>query len=213
MRRQIHQSRSRPKARKLSPWTFKAAAGLIAVFRLPNFFFFVGSKLTLCLQVLDAFPLRPLPLRPSRGRQARVASGRAVEPAQAPHETDVPCCLQPTACSTPPPGGTRLVSGDGGVGPASTTPVLANVPITLNWKDAGIVVLLECEADAYLFEDLIYGFQLKEQTSWQIHKTRRFEKSIYPEVWFVRDWPAVPLREVPQRDHELELRRDRKTPL
>jgi hypothetical protein len=77
----------------------------------------------------------------------------------------------------------------------STIPVLANVPIALNWKDAGIVVWLECEADAYLFEDLICGFQLKEQTSWQIQKTRRFDKSIYPEVWFVRDWPAVPLRE------------------
>jgi hypothetical protein len=77
----------------------------------------------------------------------------------------------------------------------STTPVLANVPISLNWKDVGIVVWLECEADVYLFEDLICGFQLKEQTSWQIQKTRRFEKSIYPEVWFIRDWPALPLRE------------------
>jgi len=77
----------------------------------------------------------------------------------------------------------------------STAPVLVNVPIALNWKDAGIVVWLECEADAYLFEGLICGFQLKEQISWQIQKTRRFEKSIYPEVWFFRDWPAIPLRE------------------
>jgi hypothetical protein len=76
-----------------------------------------------------------------------------------------------------------------------TTPVFANVPIALNWKDTGLVVWVECEADAYLFEDLICGFQLKEQTSWRIQKTRRFDKSIYPEVWFVRDWPAVPLRE------------------
>ena len=77
----------------------------------------------------------------------------------------------------------------------STTPVLVNVPIALNWKDVGIVVWLECEADAYLFEGLICGVQLKEQISWQIQKTRRFQKSIYPEVWFVRDWPAVPVRE------------------
>jgi hypothetical protein len=76
----------------------------------------------------------------------------------------------------------------------STAPVLVNVPITLNWKDAGIVVWLECEADAYLFEGLICGFQLKVQISWQIQKTHRFEKSIYPEVWFFRDWPAIPVR-------------------
>jgi hypothetical protein len=62
-------------------------------------------------------------------------------------------------------GETWLVSGGGGVGPG------------------------------YFFEDLIGGFQLKEQTSWRFQKTRRFEKSINPEVWFVRDWPAVPLRE------------------
>jgi hypothetical protein len=77
----------------------------------------------------------------------------------------------------------------------STTPVLANVPIALNWKDVGIVIWLECEAVAYLFEDLICGLQLNEQTSWQIQKTRRFDKSIYPELWFVREWPAIPLRE------------------
>ena len=67
--------------------------------------------------------------------------------------------------------------------------------MALNWKDAGIMVSLECEADADFFEHPICGFHLKEQTSWQIQKTRRFDKSIYPEVWFVRDWPAVPLRE------------------
>lgn len=77
----------------------------------------------------------------------------------------------------------------------STTPVLASVPLALNWKDAGIVVWLECEAETYLFEDLVCGFQLKEHISWQIQKTGRLDKSIYPEVWFFRDWPAVPIRE------------------
>jgi hypothetical protein len=77
----------------------------------------------------------------------------------------------------------------------STNAVLTNIPIALNWKDKGIVVWLECEAEAYLFDDLICGFQLKEQISWRIQKTRRFEKSIYPEVWFFRDWPALPVRE------------------
>lgn len=77
----------------------------------------------------------------------------------------------------------------------STTVVLANVPIALNWKDTGIVVWVECEAKAYLFEDLMCGFQLKEQTSWRIQKAHRFDKSIYPEVWFFRDWPVLPIRE------------------
>src|SRR5207302_5110310 len=62
-------------------------------------------------------------------------------------------------------------------------------------NDTGIVVWLECEAAAYVFEDLMCGFQLKEQTSWRIQKTRRFDKSIYPEVWFFQDWPAFPIRE------------------
>ena len=77
----------------------------------------------------------------------------------------------------------------------STTPVLVNVPVALNWKATGIVVWLECEAAAYLFRGLVCGFQLKRQISWRIQKTRRFEKSIYPELWFHRDWPALPLRE------------------
>ena len=77
----------------------------------------------------------------------------------------------------------------------STTAVLANLPIAMNRKDTGIVVWLECEAEAYVFEDLICGFQLKEQTSWRIQKARRFDKSIYPEAWFFQDWPALPIRE------------------
>jgi hypothetical protein len=100
-----------------------------------------------------------------------------------------------------------------------TTAVLANIPIALNWKDTGIVVWLECEATAYVFEDLICGFQLKEQTSWRIQKTRRFDKSIYPEVWFFQDWPALPIREglsgisnwtyagIAQRPFEAKIRR------
>ena len=59
---------------------------------------------------------RPPPLRPSCGRQARVASVRAVEPARAPHKTGMACCFQPTACSTPPPvkRGWCLVTGGAG---------------------------------------------------------------------------------------------------
>ena len=89
------------------------------------------------------------------------------------------------------------------VGPAADLPiaeipteaVIAAVPIGLNWKNIGIVVWLECEADAFLWQDAICGIRLKKHLSWQIQKTRRFEKSIYPEMWFCKDWPAVPLRE------------------
>jgi hypothetical protein len=89
------------------------------------------------------------------------------------------------------------------VGPAADLPiaeiptesVVAIVPIGLNWQDVGIVVWLECEADAFFWEDAICGIRLKKHLSWQIRKTERFEKSIYPEMWFRKDWPAVPLRE------------------
>lgn len=89
------------------------------------------------------------------------------------------------------------------IGPAADQPldqlsvdtVLAKVPLVLNWKDIGIVVWLECEAEAYLFDDKICGFRLTKQISWRIQKTHRFDKSIYPEVWLFRDWPAIPIRE------------------
>lgn len=89
------------------------------------------------------------------------------------------------------------------VGPAADVPiaeiptesVIASVPIGLNWKNVGIVVWLECEADAFLWQGAICGIRLKKHLSWQIQKTRRFDKSIYPEMWFRKDWPAVPLRE------------------
>ena len=89
------------------------------------------------------------------------------------------------------------------VGPAAdhaiddvpTEAVIATVPIGLNWKDVGLVVWLECEADVFLWEDKICGIRLKQHLSWRLAKAKRFVKSIYPEIWFRKDWPAVPLRE------------------
>jgi len=89
------------------------------------------------------------------------------------------------------------------VGPAAdlpveqvpTRPVRATVPIGLNWKDTGLVIWLDCEADAFLWKDRICGIRLKSQTSWRVQKEPRFQKSIYPEMWFAADWPAIPLQE------------------
>jgi hypothetical protein len=89
------------------------------------------------------------------------------------------------------------------VGPAAelpldqipTIPVSARVPIALNWKDSGFAIWVDCDADAYLQDDRICGIRLKNHTGWRIQKTSRFDKSIYPELWFAKDWPAVPLRE------------------
>ena len=89
------------------------------------------------------------------------------------------------------------------VGPAAdhplyevpTEPAIATVPICMNWKGVGIVIWLECQADVFLWEESVCGIRLKEHSSWRIEKTNRFEKSIYPEMWFRKDWPAVPLRE------------------
>lgn len=89
------------------------------------------------------------------------------------------------------------------VGPAAdhaiddvpTETVIATVPIGLNWKNMGLVIWLECEAEVFLWEQKICGIRLKQHLSWRLQKARRFEKSIYPEIWFRKDWPAVPLRE------------------
>ena len=89
------------------------------------------------------------------------------------------------------------------VGPAADLPVdqiptilvSARVPIALNWKDTGFVIWIDCDADAYLQDNCICGIRLKNHTTWRIQKTSRFKKSVYPEMWFAKDWPAVPLRE------------------
>jgi hypothetical protein len=40
-------------------------------------------------------------------------------------------------------------------------------------------------------EVLFCGTRLKQQRRWKIEKTIRNGKSIYPELWIEKDWPAV----------------------
>jgi hypothetical protein len=66
--------------------------------------------------------------------------------------------------------------------------------------------------------------RLKGASVRRIEKTKRFEKSIYPEMWFREDWAADPLREglsgistwkydgVPRHRFEVIVRRTRKGP-
>ncbi len=85
------------------------------------------------------------------------------------------------------------------VGPAAdlpvdeipTAPILISVPLVLNWKDTGIVLWAECDGEGFLHEGLLCGLRIKQQRSWKIKKTKRYHKSIYPEMWIAKDWPAV----------------------
>jgi hypothetical protein len=74
-----------------------------------------------------------------------------------------------------------------------TAAIEISVPIVLNWKDMGIVLWVECEGEAYLNESWVCGVHLKRQTTWRIEKTKRFEKSVYPELWIAKEWPAIPI--------------------
>ena len=87
------------------------------------------------------------------------------------------------------------------VGPAAslpleqvpTSPITISVPLGLNWKDTGIVIWVEGDADAFLHEGLVCGIRLGKQRGWRIEKTKRIKKSIYPELWVTKGWPAIPI--------------------
>ncbi|MGA8025650.1 MAG: hypothetical protein WB992_00790 [Bryobacteraceae bacterium] len=70
-------------------------------------------------------------------------------------------------------------------------PISISVPLVINWMDTGIVIWLECDGEARLHEGLICGVRLDQQRSWRIEKTKRFQKSVYPELWIVKEWPAI----------------------
>jgi hypothetical protein len=87
------------------------------------------------------------------------------------------------------------------VGPAAdlpieqvpTSPIFISVPLVLNWKDTGIVIWAECDGEGFFHEGLLCGVRLKQQRSWKIEKTKRHQKSVYPELWIAKDWPAIPI--------------------
>jgi hypothetical protein len=87
------------------------------------------------------------------------------------------------------------------VGPAAdlpleqvpTAPISLSLPIALNWKETGIVIWTECDGEGFLHEGLLCGVRIKQQKSWRIEKASRYEKSVYPELWITKDWPAVPI--------------------
>ncbi len=85
------------------------------------------------------------------------------------------------------------------VGPAAdlpveqvpTSPIFISAPLVLNWKDTGLVIWVECDGDGFFYEGLLCGLRLDQQRSWKIEKTERYQKSVYPELWIAKDWPAV----------------------
>jgi hypothetical protein len=70
-------------------------------------------------------------------------------------------------------------------------PISISVPLVLNWKETGILIWLECDGEGLLLEDMFCGVRIGKQKSWSVHKTKRFQKSIYPEMWIAKEWPAI----------------------
>jgi hypothetical protein len=88
------------------------------------------------------------------------------------------------------------------MGPAANIPPdtlktkKANIrlPIAVNWKETGVLIRVEAEAEVFRYKKQFCGFRITKQRDWTIAKHGRFDKSPYPEAWFYSDWPAVQLR-------------------
>lgn len=55
------------------------------------------------------------------------------------------------------------------------------------------MIWVECERDGFLHEELLCGVRVKQHRSWTIEKTRRYDKSVHPELWIAQDWPDIPI--------------------
>jgi hypothetical protein len=85
------------------------------------------------------------------------------------------------------------------VGPAAdlpveqiaTEPISLSVPVVVNWKSTGIVIWVECDGEGFVHEGLLCGVRVTQQRDWKIEKTKRYEKSPYPELWITKGWPAI----------------------
>jgi hypothetical protein len=71
--------------------------------------------------------------------------------------------------------------------------VRLRVPLVTNWKETGIVLWVKCQGVAFMDGARCCGIQISKQEEWHLEKMKRFTKSIYPEVWIDKAWPAVRL--------------------
>lgn len=71
----------------------------------------------------------------------------------------------------------------------------AQVPVVANLGHVGVVVWFHARGDALLDgEGLGCGLRFDAIEGWSFEVTeQRFEKSMYPEAWLVKSWPAVPI--------------------
>jgi hypothetical protein len=74
-----------------------------------------------------------------------------------------------------------------------TVPISLHLPIVLNWKETGIVIWAECDGEGFIYEGLLCGIRVRQHRNWAIEKTDCYKKSMYPELWVAKDWPAIPI--------------------
>ncbi len=84
---------------------------------------------------------------------------------------------------------------------------LFEIPVVLNLKNMGIVLWIKVKGLLYIDEEgKIGGFRFDEQISWEYMITERMNKSAYPELWVINEWPPIELGKAHSRKEKLDTK-------
>jgi hypothetical protein len=75
-------------------------------------------------------------------------------------------------------------------------PAEITLPIVLNLKGEGIVVWVDCSGLVFMDGTQCCGFRIERQGDWRVQRTGVFKKSVFPEVWIDKHWPAIRIGEL-----------------
>jgi hypothetical protein len=67
------------------------------------------------------------------------------------------------------------------------------VPLVMNWKQTGIAVWVTCEGSPFMNGEQVCGLRIERQLDWRVQEVPRFKKANRPELWFFKEWPAIPI--------------------
>ncbi|OGF01588.1 MAG: hypothetical protein A2509_03075 [Candidatus Edwardsbacteria bacterium RIFOXYD12_FULL_50_11] len=96
---------------------------------------------------------------------------------------------------------------DGNIDEIKTKEGLFEVPVVLNLKNKGVVLWIKVKGILYIdAEGKISGFRFDEQISWKYMITERMNKSVYPELWVINEWPPIELGKAHSRKEKLDTK-------
>jgi hypothetical protein len=79
-------------------------------------------------------------------------------------------------------------------GEIRTEPATVEVPIVVNLSNIGVAIWVTADASLYLGDDGRWcGLRIEKQRRWRHELVGRFDKSIDPEMWIRKMWPAINL--------------------